>query len=93
MKPQSFAYIAPETLDGVLDLLAQVGDDAVVIAGGQSLVPMLNLRLARPEWVIDLRRVTELARFEISAKNRYKRWGSCFFMLMFMSPQEKNVYF
>jgi len=66
MKPQSFDYFAPETLDGVLDLLGRVGDDAVVIAGGQSLVPMLNLRLARPELVIDLRRVTELARFEIS---------------------------
>ena len=68
MKPQPFDYVAPETLDGALDLLAQVGDDAVIVAGGQSLVPILNLRLARPELVIDLRRVTELARFEICEK-------------------------
>ncbi len=68
MKPHPFDYVAPETLDGALDLLARVGDDAVIIAGGQSLVPILNLRLARPELVIDLRRVTELARFDISEK-------------------------
>ncbi|MEE3354588.1 MAG: xanthine dehydrogenase family protein subunit M [Actinomycetota bacterium] len=68
MKPPSFDYAAPETLDEVLDLLQRVGDDAVVIAGGQSLVPMLNLRLARPELVIDIRRITELATFEISEK-------------------------
>jgi carbon-monoxide dehydrogenase medium subunit len=68
MKPHPFDYVAPETLDGALDLLARVGDDAVIIAGGQSLVPILNLRLARPELVIDLRHVTELARFDISEK-------------------------
>ena len=68
MKPQSFDYVAPETLDGVLDLLARVGDDAAIIAGGQSLVPILNLRLARPEWIIDLRHVTELTGFDISEK-------------------------
>ena len=68
MKPHPFDYVAPETLDGALDLLARVGDDAVIIAGGQSLVPILNLRLARPELVIDLRRVTELARFDICEK-------------------------
>ncbi len=66
MKPQPFDYVAPETLDEALDLLARVGDDAVIVAGGQSLLPILNLRLARPELVIDLRRVTELARFDIS---------------------------
>ena len=68
MKPHPFDYVSPETLDGALDLLARVGDDAVIIAGGQSLVPILNLRLARPELVIDLRRVTELARFDICEK-------------------------
>jgi carbon-monoxide dehydrogenase medium subunit len=52
MKPHPFDYVAPETLDEALDLLARVGDDAVIIAGGQSLVPILNLRLARPELVI-----------------------------------------
>jgi carbon-monoxide dehydrogenase medium subunit len=59
VKPAPFAYADPDTLDGVLDLLAD-GRDAAVIAGGQSLVPLLNLRLARPELVVDPRRVTGL---------------------------------
>ena len=59
MKPAPFAYADPDTLEGVLDLLAD-GRDAVVIAGGQSLVPLLNLRLARPELVVDPRRVRGL---------------------------------
>lgn len=66
MKPHPFDYAAPEALDEVLDLLARLGDDAVVIAGGQSLVPMLNLRLARPEMVVDLRRIADLATFTIT---------------------------
>ena len=60
MKPPPFAYADPDSLDEVLQLLADVGDDAAVIAGGQSLVPLLNLRLARPELVIDPRRIGEL---------------------------------
>ena len=61
MKPAPFDYAAPATLDELLDLLADAGDDAAVIAGGQSLVPLLNLRLARPELVVDPRRVPGLA--------------------------------
>ena len=64
MKPAPFDYADPESLDEVLDLLAEHGDDAVVIAGGQSLIPLLNLRLARPSLVVDPRRVTELRRFD-----------------------------
>jgi aerobic carbon-monoxide dehydrogenase medium subunit len=56
MKPAPFDYFDPTTVDEVLDLLAEHGDDAVVIAGGQSLVPLLNLRLAQPAVVIDPRR-------------------------------------
>lgn len=63
VKPAPFAYADPESLDGVLELLA--GDrDAVVIAGGQSLVPLLNLRLARPDLVVDPRRVPGLGGIE-----------------------------
>ena len=61
MKPAPFDYFAPTTLDEVFELLARFGDDARVIAGGQSLVPMLALRLARPEVLIDLNRVPSLS--------------------------------
>ena len=62
MKPALFAYHAPETLDEALALLAEHGDEAKVLAGGQSLVPLLNFRLVRPARLIDLNRVEELAR-------------------------------
>ena len=60
MKPPRFAYHSPQTLPELLELLNEVGDDAVVLAGGQSLLPMLNLRLAVPSHVIDLGRVPGL---------------------------------
>ena len=60
MKPAAFAYLDPPTLDGVLLALAEHGDDAAVISGGQSLLPLMNLRLARPEVVVDPRHVPGL---------------------------------
>lgn len=60
MKPAPFAYADPATVDEALGLLAEHGDDAAVLAGGQSLVPDLNFRRRRPGLVIDLRRVEEL---------------------------------
>jgi aerobic carbon-monoxide dehydrogenase medium subunit len=54
VKPAPFQYERPRTLDDALRLLAERGDDAVPLAGGQSLVPMMNLRLARPGTVVDL---------------------------------------
>lgn len=60
MKPAAFELVVPETLEETLSLLSEVGDEAKVIAGGQSLVPMLNLRLARPAVLIDLRRLHQL---------------------------------
>jgi CO/xanthine dehydrogenase FAD-binding subunit len=57
MKPAPFDYHDPDSVEEVVDLLAERGDDAVVLAGGQSLVPLLNLRLARPAVVVDLRRL------------------------------------
>jgi carbon-monoxide dehydrogenase medium subunit len=62
VKPSRFEYFAPSTLDECVGLLAQHGEDAKLLAGGQSLVPLMNLRLAAPEVVIDLNRVKELAR-------------------------------
>ena len=60
MKPARFAYTAPETVDGVLDALDRYGDEAKVLAGGQSLVPMMNFRLARPGVIVDIGRVPGL---------------------------------
>jgi CO/xanthine dehydrogenase FAD-binding subunit len=61
MKPGRFEYHAPATLDEALALAAQYGDDARVIAGGQSLVPMMNIRLARPDHVIDINNIDGLS--------------------------------
>jgi CO/xanthine dehydrogenase FAD-binding subunit len=60
VKPAVFEYLAPRTLDEALAHLAEHGDDAKVLAGGQSLVPMMNMRLARPKVLVDLNRVPEL---------------------------------
>ena len=59
MKPAAFDYAAPTSLDEALQLLA-ANDTAKVLAGGQSLIPLLNLRLAAPELLVDLRRVPGL---------------------------------
>ena len=64
MKPPVFEYYAPDTLDEALSLLAEHGDEAKVLAGGQSLVPAMNFRLARPEILIDLGRLSELTGIE-----------------------------
>ena len=60
MKPAPFEYHAPTTVDDALAILADLGDDAKVLAGGQSLVPMLNLRLARFDHLVDIGRIDEL---------------------------------
>jgi carbon-monoxide dehydrogenase medium subunit len=61
MKPPRFAYDAPTTLAAALDLLDEHGDAAKVLAGGQSLVPLMNFRLARPDRLVDLNDIAELA--------------------------------
>jgi len=61
VKPPKFEYHAPSTLDEALALLARYNGDAKLLAGGQSLVPLLNFRLARPAALIDLNRITSLA--------------------------------
>lgn len=60
MKPAHFDYARPRTLDEVLHLLASRPGDAKLIAGGQSLVPMMNFRFARPELLIDVNALTDL---------------------------------
>ena len=61
MKPASFAYFAPRSLDEALSLLARYGDEARVLAGGQSLVPMMNVRVAKPAVLVSITHVPELA--------------------------------
>ncbi len=61
MKPPRFDYLAPRSLDEALGILAQHGDQAKVLAGGQSLVPLLNFRLVRPAYLVDLNDVAGLA--------------------------------
>jgi carbon-monoxide dehydrogenase medium subunit len=61
MKPAQFEYDDPLTEDEALDLLARHGDECKVIAGGQSLVPLMNFRLARPARLIDINRIDSLS--------------------------------
>lgn len=64
MKPGEFEYFDPKTIQEALALLAQYGDDAKVLAGGQSLVPMMNMRLARPAVIVDINRLPGLTYIE-----------------------------
>ena len=61
MKPAAFDYYAPTTIDDVMVLLRRHGSDARLLAGGLTLLPMMNFRLAAPEVIIDLNRIPELA--------------------------------
>src|SRR3954469_2359017 len=65
MKPAAFEYYAPTTVLETLGLLAQFGDGARPLAGGQSLVPLMNFRLLKPTHVIDLNGVKELTFLQI----------------------------
>jgi 2-furoyl-CoA dehydrogenase FAD binding subunit len=65
MKPAAFDYVRAETLDEALQVLRQEGSDARIIAGGQSLLAMLNMRLARPKTLVDIMRLPELARIDV----------------------------
>jgi carbon-monoxide dehydrogenase medium subunit len=60
MKPAPFDYHAPRSVAEAIELLAAHGDDAKVLAGGQSLVPAMNFRLARPAVLVDINRIGEL---------------------------------
>ncbi|MDE0231247.1 MAG: xanthine dehydrogenase family protein subunit M [bacterium] len=65
MKPPPFKYARPESLDEVLGILSEHGGEARVLAGGQSLIPLLNFRLARPEVLVDIALVKELRRLAV----------------------------
>ncbi len=61
MKPAPFEYFAPRTVPEALELLEEHGDDAKILAGGQSLVPMMNFRLVRPRVLVDINHVAGLS--------------------------------
>jgi CO/xanthine dehydrogenase FAD-binding subunit len=65
MKPVAFEYVRPDTIEAALDVLAERGEDAAVLAGGMTLGPMLNLRMVRPKTVIDVSRLPELGAIEV----------------------------
>jgi CO/xanthine dehydrogenase FAD-binding subunit len=64
MKPAPFEYAAPDHLEEALKLLAEHGYSAKALAGGQSLIPMMNFRLAQPEFLVDLNRIPDLSFIE-----------------------------
>jgi carbon-monoxide dehydrogenase medium subunit len=69
MKPAPFTYYAPESTDEAVSLLSELGDEAKLIGGGQSLVPMMNMRLARPSALIDVLSIPGLDGIEVREAN------------------------
>ena len=74
MIPSQFEYFAPETLDEAISLLGEHGSEAVVLAGGQSLIPLMKLQLATPEFVVDINHIAGLS--DISEDDDFLRIGS-----------------
>src|SRR5262245_14460075 len=62
--PSRFEYCAPTTVDEALSILERYGDDAKVLAGGQSLIPLMKLRFAAPRALVDINRIPGLDRLE-----------------------------
>jgi CO/xanthine dehydrogenase FAD-binding subunit len=65
MKPAKFEYRRPTTLEETLQLAAERGQEAAVLAGGQSLAPLLNRRLVRPKLLIDIKQLSLLTRIAV----------------------------
>lgn len=61
MKPPAFKYCAPRSVNEAIEVLAREGEDVSILAGGQSLVPMLNMRMARPEVVLDINHIEAIS--------------------------------
>ena len=68
MKPAPFVHHAPRTVEEAVAVLAEVGHDGKVLAGGQSLIPILNMRLASPAHLVDINRVAGLDTVEVTRR-------------------------
>lgn len=68
MKASAFSYTRASSVTDALNLLAQYGDDAKVLSGGQSLMPALNLRLSAPAWIVDIGAIPELNGISVSGQ-------------------------
>jgi CO/xanthine dehydrogenase FAD-binding subunit len=80
MKPASFNYLQPKSIEEAVTMLNEYGDDARILAGGQSLVPVLNFRLSRFEYLVDIGRIAEMTyirvendELKIGALTTYRR--------------------
>jgi|TARA_B110000438_G_scaffold23221_2_gene21216 CO/xanthine dehydrogenase FAD-binding subunit len=69
MKPAPFEYLAPNKLSEAVSLLSELGEEASIMAGGQSLVPAMTVRLASPDTIIDLNNIKELKNINIDDQN------------------------
>lgn len=76
MKPVAFQYIAPSSLQEALQIKDRYRDDAIFLAGGQSLIPTMNFRLTRPEVIIDINKITELDNLKIDTQGKVIRIGA-----------------
>lgn len=74
MIPASFDYSAPDTLDEALNLLSEIGDEAKILAGGHSLIPMMKLRFAEPKHLIDINNIPGLSYVKI--EDNYLKIGA-----------------
>jgi CO/xanthine dehydrogenase FAD-binding subunit len=61
MKPANFTYLRPKNIDEALKYLAEYGEDAKILSGGQSLIPILNMRLSTPQYLVDIGRIEDLS--------------------------------
>jgi carbon-monoxide dehydrogenase medium subunit len=71
MKPPPFVYVAAGSVAEAVDALAEVGSDAKVLAGGQSLLPLLNMRLVRPVRLVDVNRIAGLDALHVDGQARF----------------------
>lgn len=76
MKPPPFSYCCPLTLEDAIGLLAEGGSDVKVLAGGQSLVPLLNLRLIEPRRLVDISRLTPLTELHMDEAGGWLQLGA-----------------
>lgn len=76
MKPSAFDYVRASSVDEVLRVLAREGDNAKIIAGGMSLVPMMNFRFAQPKIIIDIMHIPELASIRHVPQHGYVEIGA-----------------